>query len=89
MTVDAHQHVAAGLSREHVVDILTVAVQAGLLRHGAIALLNLDRFVEVARGKRERVEEPIVGLGDPFAQRMMREMAVVARGDILVARLQP
>ena len=70
-------------------DKVTVTMQAGSLRDPAIPRLDLNRLVEVSHREGPRMKEPIIGLGDPFPDRIVREVAIVADGHMPVARLLP
>lgn len=66
-----------------------MATQAGILRHPPVAWLDLDRLGKVARREGKGMEKTIVGLGDPFTDRMGGKMAVITRGDMLVTGVLP
>lgn len=85
VAVDAIEHVAAVLDGQHVVDELRVTVQASPLRHAAISRLDLNGVVNLARRKRERVEEAVVSLREPLSCEIMRQVTIVAGGDRFVA----
>lgn len=87
--MDAIEHVPACLSGEHVVNEIGVTMQTRPLRHATVARLDLNRLVKVFERERQRMEKPVVGLGDPFADWVMRQVAIVADGDVTVARLFP
>lgn len=89
VAVDAHQHVAAGLGRKHWVHQIGVAVETGILRDPSIARLDLDRLVEIFQRECQRMKKTIVRLGDPFADRVVRQMAVIADGHVAVAGILP
>lgn len=57
-----------GLGR---MDQIAVAMQTGLLRHGAIARLNSNRVGEVASGKSQGMEEAVIRLRHPLANGVM------------------
>lgn len=77
------------IQHEGVVGDLLMAVHAGVLRDAAVAGLDLDRLVVVVQSEGERVEETVVCLGDPLADRMMGKVAIVADRHVVVARLLP
>jgi hypothetical protein len=62
-----------------------MAVDARLPRHPPIARLDLDRLMKILQSKRERVKKAVVQLGDPFTQRAMWKMTVIADCDVAVA----
>lgn len=66
-----------------------VTADARVLSDRAIAVFNLDRIWVVAHGKRQRVEEAVVGLGDPLANSVMRKMTVVANGNVVMTTVLP
>lgn len=70
-------------------DEVGVAMQAGMLRDLAIARLDSQRLWVVVQCERQRVKETVIGLGYPLANRVVREMAVVTNGNIVMARLLP
>ena len=70
VAVDARGHVAVRAAGQHLVDEIGMAVEAGILRHASIAGFDLDRLVEVLQRERQRVEEAVVALGDPLAERV-------------------
>lgn len=89
VTMDAREHVATGFGREHMIHKILVTMDTSILNNFAITRFDLDRVFEVARRERERMKETVVGFGDPFADRVMREMTIVAGGDVMVARFKP
>jgi hypothetical protein len=91
VAVAAHalEHVAAGLVGEHVLDEVTVAVETGILHDAGVARLDLDRFVGLVGGERQRMEEAVDGLDEPLAREAVGEVAVVAGGDVVVAGFDP
>lgn len=66
-----------------------MAIQAGTLSHAAIAIFNPDRFRKISGRKSQRVKQAVVGLGDPFAKKIVRQMAIIATGDRMVAGFFP
>lgn len=62
---------------------------ASALRDPLISWFDLDRIFVIAQRERERVKEPVIRLGDPFADRMMRQVAVIADGNVMMAALLP
>jgi len=51
--------------------------------------LDLDRFVKLARGKGERMEESMLGFGEILWDKSGRRMTVVAGRDRSMARFDP
>lgn len=66
-------------------DGILMTKDASPLRHTTIARLNLDRFMKILKRKRERMKKAVIGLRDPFADRMVGQVAVVADSDMSVA----
>ena len=66
-----------------------MAVHAGMLRHSAVPRLDLNGLMKVFKRKCQRMEEPIVGLGHPFADKAVRKVAIVAYSDVTMARILP
>jgi len=89
VTMDARLHVGPLGGRQQVVNEVFVAIDAGALRHPSITRLDLDRVVVAAKRERKRVKKPVVGLGHPFTDRIMWQVAIVADGDMVVAALLP
>ena len=82
-------HVTASLFGKHVVHKILVARDAGALRDPFVAGFDLDRILVATEREGERMEESVVGFGDPFADRVMRQMAVVADRHVVVAAFLP
>ena len=89
VAVYATDHVSTLLDGKHVVDEFLVAIDASMLYDVAVAWLNLNGILIVASGKRERMEESVVRFGDPLANRMVGQMAVIACRDCVMAGFQP
>lgn len=70
-------------------DEILVAVDARFLRYPLIAGLNLDGVVVVLEREGDRMEEAIVALRDPFPNKVMGQVAVVAGRNVMVAALLP
>lgn len=97
MAMDAGQNITIdGLFgvRRHVgwqqrVHKIFMAADACVLGDRSIAIFDLDRIRVVSQSKRQRMEEAVVRFGDPFANSVMRQMAVVANRDVVVATVLP
>lgn len=89
VAVDAILHAAGGGVGQQRMDKVLVARNASALRYPSIPRLDLDRVLEVAGCERQRMEESVVGLGDPFANEIVWQVAVVANGDVVMAALLP
>ena len=75
---------------KQLVDEAGVAVQAGVLGDAPVARLDAQGIGDVPERERQRVEEPVVGFGHPLADRVVvPQVAIVAGGDAVVARLLP
>lgn len=83
------QHVVAFFLRQHVVNKVAVAIQACILRHQTIARLDLYGLVKLPRRKRQRMQKPVIGFGEPLAQEIVGHMAVVACGNPMVTGMRP
>ena len=89
VTMNARRQLAVGAADGEFVDKVGVAMNARSLSHAPVAGFDLDRVVEVFQREGEGVEEAVVALDDPFADRVMRQMAIVADGDMAMAALLP
>lgn len=74
---------------KHLVNRFGVAGHTGGLGYPPVAGFDFDGVGIVTGGEGQGVEETVVGFGDPFAHRMMRQVAIVADGDVMVARVLP
>lgn len=89
MTVDTIEHIASGLRRQHVVHVIQMAMDAGVLHHATIAFFDLDGFVKMAGREGPGVQQPVVGFGKPFAQKIMWQVAVIAGCHMAMTRVLP
>lgn len=89
VAVDTGKHVARRLCGQHVIDEILVAVEAGLLHHPAVAWLDLNRILVVARCESERMEEAVVGLREVLSNEVVRCVTVVTDRHGVMARLLP
>jgi hypothetical protein len=89
VAMDAGGHFTVVVGGPHLVYDISMAVEACALRYFSIAWLDLNWFMEVFQRERERVKESVVSLYDPFANRMVRQMAIIAHGDVPMARVLP
>jgi hypothetical protein len=87
--MNAGKHFALWFCRHHLVDDFLMTIQARVLRHAPIPRLDLNRLVKILKCERQRMEEPVVRLGDPFADGVMREVAVVADRYVAMSRILP
>jgi hypothetical protein len=74
---------------QHLVDRRGMAIETGVLRHATIPRLNLNGFVKVLKRESQRMKKAIVGLGHPFADGVMRQVAIAANGHVPMTRLLP
>jgi hypothetical protein len=68
---------------------LRMARKAGALRHTPIPRLYPDWLVKIFQRERQRMIEPIVGLGEQCSQMIVRKVAVVTYRHMTVARILP
>lgn len=68
---------------------IAVAADASILRDFLIAGLGLDRVVVVVERECHRMEKPIVCFCNQVAGKFVRQMAIVADGDMMMAALLP
>lgn len=66
-----------------------VAIDASALRHSLIPRFDLNRIRETAHRECERMKEAVVSFRYPLADRIVRQMTVVAYGDMVVTALLP
>lgn len=66
-----------------------VAIHAGTLRDSFVTSLDLNRILVVAKRERQRMKESVICFGNPFADRVMRQVAIVADRHMMVARMLP
>jgi hypothetical protein len=89
VAMHARKHFTARFGRQDLMHKVRMAMQAGLLSHAMISRFNSNGFVEILERKRQRMEKTVVGLGIPLSNKIMRQMAVIADRDVLVAGLLP
>jgi hypothetical protein len=85
MAVNAVQHFAISVGHQHFVNRRSVAVKTRILRHAPIPGLDLNWFVKIFERERQRVKKAIVRFGQPFTGEVMRQMAIVAHGNMPMA----
>jgi hypothetical protein len=71
------------------VDKVFMARHAGALGHPLVSGLDLNRILEATERECQRVEESVVCFCDPFSHEVMRQVAIVANGHVMVARMLP
>jgi hypothetical protein len=79
---------AAG-PRGHRLDERFVAPEAVRAHNIPVPRGDLDRLLEVLEGEGHRVPDPVVGLGHPFRDSLVRQMALDAGRGVPVSALQP
>ena len=66
-----------------------VTLSAGLIGNLPVAFRDLDRVGIISDGEVEGVPESVFGLGLVFAKKIVRRVAIIARGDAAMARVDP
>ena len=89
MTMDTRSCLFVGVCRQHVMDKVLMTMQARVLSDFPVARFDPQRIGVVVECERQRMEESVVGLGYPFADRIVRQVAIVTDGDLMMARLFP
>lgn len=89
MAVHTILHVATSGIRKQGVDEVLVTRNASALSHPAIAWFDLNRVLESPRGECQGVKETVVRFGDPFADKVMWQVAVIANRDVVMTTLLP
>ena len=68
---------------------ILVARNARALRDSFVAGLYLDRILEIAQCECQRVKKSVVRFGDPFSDCVVRQVAIVANRNVVVAGMLP
>jgi hypothetical protein len=89
MAMDTERHFAAGIRRHHLVHGRGMAIDASVLGDAAVSRLDSNRLVKILERERQRVEKPVIGLGDPMTNEVVWQMAIIAGGDVAVAGMLP
>jgi hypothetical protein len=89
VTVDAGKHFTIVFAGQHLVYDIGMTVKTGALRYPAVARFDLNRFMKVLECECQRMEKAVVALNDPFADWVMRQVAIVAHGNVPMARVLP
>lgn len=66
-----------------------MAIEASTLCHAPISRFNLDGLVKVFECERQRMTKTVVCLGKPMANKIVRQMAIVAGSDVPMAGVLP
>lgn len=89
VAMDTSRQLTVRFCHTHLMHDIGMAIDAGILRYSAVARLDLNRFVEVFKGERQRMEETIVGLRNPLAQKIVGQVTVVTDRHMPMARVLP
>src|SRR6185436_15788039 len=90
VAMDALDGVAVGARAGHeLVHHRLVTAQTVVLQDGAVSRLDADRLLEVLQREALRVVPAVARLGEVLGEEAMREMAVDAGGDAVMAGLLP
>lgn len=90
MTSDARRLIGRRVRQRHDrLDDFLMAMEAGLLRHAAVASLDSDRVGKFSSGEGKRMPEAVIRFGHVLADEIMRRMTIVAGGDGAMARFDP
>src|SRR5262245_38671582 len=87
--MDTHQYFAVGLGWKHLVNNAFMTVQAGILSHAPVSRLNLNGLMKVFQRERRRMKEPVFSFRKPFADKVVREVTIIADGHMTMARILP
>ena len=77
------------ISFKHFIDHIFMALHAIALKDPRILFLDQDRFLKLLRREGQGVVVPVFSLGDVFADKIVREVAIDAGGNGMVAGLLP
>lgn len=70
-------------------DEIRMAVHACRLGHAPVTGLDLNGVVIVFQRKGQRVKEAVVGFHEPLGDRVVRQVTIVADGNVLMAGMLP
>lgn len=87
--MNARLHLSTLGGGQHVVNKIFVAIDACALRYSPISGLDLNWIVVTAHREGERMKESIVSFRQPLADCIVRQVTVVAYGDMMVTALLP
>ncbi len=83
------QHVTARIHRQHRMNEISMTLNARPLSNSAISRLDLNGLMKLPGCKRPGMQHSVVGFRKPFPKERMRQMAVVAGRDCMMAGLLP
>lgn len=66
-----------------------MAIDASVLRDARVAILDPNWVRVVTKSECQRMKKPVVSLGYPFADLIVRQMTIVANCDVVVAGMLP
>ena len=89
VAADTLHRTSVGRVRINVADNVLVTFATCVLGDAPAPFLDLDGFVKIVRREGQRMKEAVVRLGDPFAQRMVWKVTVVAYGNMAMAGILP
>lgn len=89
MAMDAVLHVTLRGRGQQRMHKITMAVHAGALSDSAVAWFDFDRIGIATQGECQGVEESIVTFDDPLADFVVRQVAIIANGNMVVRTLLP
>ena len=68
---------------------ICMAIEARALCHPLVARLDLDWLVKILKRECQRMKKPVVRFRDQMADEIVRQVAVVARRHMAMARILP
>ena len=80
---------SARISRQQRMCIVFVAIDAGILRNNFVARFDLDRVVVVLQREGNGVKKAIVRLREPFSNKIVWQVAIVAHRHMTMAAFLP
>lgn len=66
-----------------------MAVATVCFHHATVVIVDHDGVVKILRRESQRVKEPVSPFAVPFANKVMRRVAIVAFGDVMMSRFDP
>ncbi|QDT66417.1 hypothetical protein V22_36840 [Calycomorphotria hydatis] len=68
---------------------VAMAIDTSLLSDTSIAFFNHNRITVIIERERQRMKETVIGLGDPLADEIVWQMAVVTDRNVMMGALLP